>query len=48
MSDSVKDICAYLKTSKVNTTAYHPQTNGLTERFNATLCQIISIYVDLN
>ena len=48
MSDLVKDICAYLITSKVNTTAYHPQTNGLTERFNATLCQIISIYVDLN
>jgi hypothetical protein len=48
MSDLVKDICVYLKTSKVNTTAYHPQTNGLTERFNATLCQIISIYVDLN
>jgi transposase InsO family protein len=48
MSDLVRDICVYLKTSKVNTTVYHPQTNGLTERFNATLCQILSIYVDLN
>jgi hypothetical protein len=48
MSDLVKDICEYLKTSKVNTAAYHPQTNGLTKRFNATLCQIISIYVDPN
>ena len=28
----------------MNTTAYHPQTNGLTERFNATLCQMLSSY----
>ena len=48
MSKLVKDICSYLKTTKVNTTAYHPQTNGLTERFNATLCQMLAIYVDLN
>ena len=47
-SNLVKDICAYLKTCKVNTTAYHPQCNGLTERFNGTLCQIISIYAELN
>jgi transposase InsO family protein len=29
------------------TTAYHPQTNGLTERFNKTLTDMLSIYVDL-
>ena len=48
MSNLVRDISVYLETSKVSTTAYHPQCNGLTERFNATLCQIISIYADLN
>lgn len=30
------------------TSAYHPQTNGLTERFNRTLSQMMSIYVAEN
>ncbi|XP_055928680.1 uncharacterized protein LOC129959814 [Argiope bruennichi] len=29
------------------TTAYHPQTNGLTERFNKTLAYMLSMYVDV-
>ncbi|GFV34755.1 retrovirus-related Pol polyprotein from transposon 17.6 [Trichonephila clavipes] len=29
------------------TTAYHPQTNGLTERFNKTLSDMLSMYVDV-
>ncbi|GFY05589.1 transposon Tf2-11 polyprotein [Trichonephila clavipes] len=29
------------------TTAYHPQTNGLTERFNMTLADMLSMYVDV-
>ncbi|GFU58709.1 transposon Ty3-I Gag-Pol polyprotein [Trichonephila clavipes] len=29
------------------TTAYHPQTNGLTERFNKTLGDMLSMYVDV-
>ncbi|GFY79516.1 transposon Ty3-I Gag-Pol polyprotein [Trichonephila inaurata madagascariensis] len=29
------------------TTGYHPQTYGLTERFNKTLADLLSIYVDL-
>jgi hypothetical protein len=48
MSLLLKNICNYLKTKKINTTAYHPQCNGLTERFNATLCQILSMYIKPN
>lgn len=29
------------------TTAYHPQTNGLTEKFNKTLADMLSMYVDV-
>lgn len=34
-----------MNTQKVNTTAYHPQTDGLVERFNGTLAQTLSMYV---
>lgn len=34
-------------TSHRQTTAYHPQTNGLTERLNRTLADMLSIYVDI-
>ncbi|UYV66132.1 K02A2.6-like, partial [Cordylochernes scorpioides] len=30
------------------TTAYHPQTNGLTERLNKTLVDLLSMYVDVD
>lgn len=37
LSYLMKDICSLLGIEKLNTTAYHPQCNGLTERFNRTL-----------
>ena len=37
LSYLMKDICSLLGIEKLNTTAYHPQCNGMTERFNHTL-----------
>ena len=41
-------MCRLLNTKQVNTTAYHPQTDGLVERFNNTLAEAISSYVSSN
>ena len=35
-------------TSKLNTTAYPPQKDGLVERFNGTLAQTLSMFVSSN
>jgi hypothetical protein len=35
-----------LNSKKLSTTPYHPQTDGLVERFNKTLIKMISHYVD--
>ena len=42
----VYQICEYFRIKKINTTAYHPQTNGLTERFNGTLCGMLAVFCD--
>jgi hypothetical protein len=39
-------ILALFKTGHDRTTAYHPQTDGLVERFNATLEQMLTPYVN--
>ena len=45
LSTLVKEVCRLLNTKKLNTTACHPQTDGLVERFNNTLAESISRYV---
>lgn len=35
-------------TTHRKTTAYHPQTNGLTERLNKTLADMMSMYIDVD
>ena len=39
-------LCDLMGTKHILATAYHPQTNGLTERFNQTLCNTIAKYID--
>ena len=45
LASIVKSICDIMNTRRTHTTAYHPQTDGLVERFNATLCEGLSMYV---
>ncbi|UYV75173.1 hypothetical protein LAZ67_12002747, partial [Cordylochernes scorpioides] len=44
ISQVIKDINALCGIVHRFTTAYHPQTNGLTERFNKTLGDMLSMY----
>ena len=44
----VAEVCRLFSIRKLNTTAYHPQTDGVVERFNSTLCQTLSMYVSKN
>ena len=38
----MQEVCSVLGVKKVNTTAYHPQTDGLVERFNRTLINMLA------
>ena len=48
LSYLMTEICELLGVDKLNTTAYHPQTNGLTERFNRTLTDMLAKKVEQN
>ena len=48
LSKVVADVCKIFQIHNVNTSSYHPQTDGLVERFNSTLCQSLSMYVSKN
>lgn len=41
LSFLMKDVCELLGIRKINTTAYHPQCDGMVERFNRTLKTIL-------
>ena len=39
------NLCKELRTKHKTTTAYHPQSNGMTERFNKTVVEMIRKYI---
>ena len=47
LSHLMRDVCSQLGITKLNTTAYHPQCDGLTERFNRTLKTMVRKHVDV-
>ena len=47
-SELMKEVSRILGAHKLQTSAYHPQTNGQVEQFNRTLKTIISSYVNSN
>ncbi|KAM7282037.1 DDE-type integrase/transposase/recombinase [Ixodes scapularis] len=47
MAQLTQEVLRLSHTSHRRTTAYHPQTNGLTERLNKTIADMISMYVDV-
>ena len=48
LSNIVKNVCEYFRINKIQTTPYHPQCDGLIERFNKTLCKMLSAYANSN
>ena len=45
-SNLFQNVCKLLDISKTRTTPYHPSSNGMIERFNQTLVNMISSFVD--
>ena len=43
-----KEVCQLLNIHKTRTTPYHPQSDGMIERFNRTLGSMLSLFVDDN
>lgn len=44
MSSLMSELCRLLSIRKLSTTPYHPQANGLVERFNGTLKRMLQIF----
>jgi hypothetical protein len=48
VAEVVKEVCAFMRAKKIQGAPYHPQTNGLCERFNGTLCEALYSYCRRN
>ena len=44
MSSLISELCRLLSIRKLSTIPHHPQANGLVERFNGTLKQMLQIF----
>lgn len=42
LSTLMQEVCRLLQVKKLNTSGYHPQTDGLVEKFNSTLIEMIA------
>ena len=42
LSELMQEVCKLMGVKKLNTSGYHPQCNGLVERFNSTLIQMLA------
>lgn len=47
-SDLFKQVCELLDVNKLQTTAYHPECDGLSERFNRTLKEMLRCFINDN
>lgn len=47
-SSLFKEMCQLLNIHKTRTTPYHPQSDGMVERFNRTLLAMLSLFVEEN
>ena len=47
-SSLIKELCRTLGINKTRTLPYHPQSDGMVERFNRTLLNMLSITTDEN
>lgn len=48
LSHLLAELYKLFQVKHIKTTSYHPQTDGLVERFNRTLCDMLSCYVSNN
>lgn len=46
VSAVTRELCRVMRVNKVQTTAYHPQANGVVERANQTFQQMLSLFVN--
>ena len=47
MSTLIQVVCCLLGVKKMNTSGYHPQTDGLVQKFNLTLINMIAKSCDV-
>lgn len=46
LSKLVLEVCRIMRTTKLNTSSYHPQCNAIQERFNSVILDTVSHYVN--